>query len=188
MVKRFLIFVIAVAIFLSTTISVKAQVAKVSPTPMPTIVQYNLAYPGILPDNKSYKLKVLRDKISLALISNPQKKIEFLLLQTDKGILATAMLIDKGEVDLAQQTALKAENNYTLIPQVLFQFTKQPDQSFFDKLKTASLKHQEVLNSIVKRVPAQKQLVFKQVIEFSKRNYSTILKERSDMWSKHYAN
>jgi len=103
-------------------------------------------------------------------------------LQTDKGILATAMLIDKGEIDLAQETALKAENNYTLIPQVLFHFSKQPNQAFFDKLKTASLKHQEVLESIVKRIPEKKQLVFKQVIEFSKRNYQQLEKERADMW------
>jgi hypothetical protein len=184
-VKRiffFFLFLVAFCIIFTTGVHAQLSSPSVTPSPTPVLVKYDLAYPGILPDNPLYKLKVLRDKITLALIANPQKKIEYLLLQTDKGILATAMLIDKGEIDLAQQTALKAENNYTLITQELFRLVKQPDQSFFDNLKTASLKHQEVLTSIIKRVPADKQLVFKQVIDFSKRNYQSIMKAKSDMW------
>src|SRR5258708_7219382 len=64
-----------------------------------SIVKYDLEYPGLLPDSPFYKLKVFRDKMSEALISDPKKKIDFYLLQTDKGILASAMLVDKGEID-----------------------------------------------------------------------------------------
>lgn len=179
--RKFLLLLVLFVIFGASNVQAQG-IAPAPIIPTPTFVKYDLAFPGMLPDNKFYKLKVLRDKISLALISDPQSKIELLLRLTDKGILAAAMLVDKGEIDLAQETALKAENNYTLIPQVLFHFLKQPNQAFFDKLKTASLKHQEVLESIVKRVPVQKQLVFQQVIEFSKRNYQQLEKERTDMW------
>lgn len=148
---------------------------KPTPTPKPTI-QYNLAYPGILPDNPLFKLKVLRDKITAATISDPRKKIEFYLLQTDKGILAAAMLVDKNKIDLAKQTALKAEHNYTLLTHQLYNLPKKPNTKFFKKLKTASLKHQEVLSSFIKRVPKKDQKVFRQVVDFSKRNWESVEK------------
>ena len=145
-----------------------------SPTSAPMFIEYKLAYPGMLPDNPLYKIKVLRDKISLALIADPLKKIDYLLLQADKGILATAILIDKNEISLAETTALKAENNYTLLTYELSSLFKKPDSNFFNKLKTASLKHQEVLQSLIKRLPKDKQETFKQVIDFSKRNLETV--------------
>lgn len=157
-----------------------AEIDDITPTPSPvesstaTFIKYNLAYPGILPDNPLYKLKVLRDKISVGLISNPQKKIDFYLLQTDKGILAVAMLIDKKKTALAQETALKAEHNFTLLTYQLRMLDKKPNDAFFDKLKTASLKHQEVLNSLIKRVSSNEAKTFQTVIDFSKRNWQTI--------------
>src|SRR3989338_3347246 len=125
-------------------------------------IQYNLAYPGILPDNPLYKLKQLRDKITNFLISDPKKKVEFYLLQADKGILATAMLIDKENIALLN-------NEFPKMP-------KKPDNSLFEKLKTASLKHQEVLNSLIERVSKDKQKTFVTVLDFSKRNLQTLEK------------
>ncbi len=140
------------------------------------IINYDLAYPGILPDNPFYKLKVLRDKISERLITNPAKKAEFYLLQADKGILAAAILVDKKEIKLAQETALKAENNMTLLTYELKKFTKKPDDSLFKKLKEASLKHQEVLSSLITRLPQSEQSTFITVLNFSKTNLQTIEK------------
>lgn len=139
-------------------------------------IKYDLAYPGILPNNPLYKLKVLRDKITALLISDPTKKIEFYLLQADKGILATAMLVDKNELKLAEETAFKAEHNMTLLTYELKKITKKPSSAFINKLKVASLKHQEVLNSLLKRVPSDKQKSFVAVDNFSKTNVQTIEK------------
>lgn len=140
------------------------------------IVKYDLAYPGILPDHPLYKLKVLRDKITAVTISDPRKKVDFYLLNADKGILASAMLIDKGKIDLAAQTALKAEHNYTLLTQELYRLAKEPEEEFYKKLNTASKKHQEVLMSLVKRVTEEKQKTFLTVIDFSKRNWESVEK------------
>lgn len=137
-------------------------------------VKYDLAFPGILPDHPLYKIKVLRDKITAVLINNPIKKTEFYLLQADKGIHAAAMLVDKNEVELAKETALKAENNMTLLTFELKKLRQRPDQSLFDKLKLASLKHQEVLSSKEKKVGKDDKKTFQQVINFSKTNLSTI--------------
>ncbi len=138
------------------------------------IVKYDLAYPGMLPDSPFYRVKVLRDKISASLISNPKKKIEFFLLQADKGILASAMLVDKKNFELAKQTALKAENNMTLLTQELWKLPKRLDLNQYNKLKEASLKHQEVLESLAKRVGAKNEKTFQTVSDFSKRNWQTI--------------
>ena len=141
---------------------------------LPTIVKYDMAFPGLLPDHPMYKLKILRDKISAGLISDPLKKIDFYLLQTDKGILAAAMLVDKNKIELAKQTALKAEHNYTLLTYQLYRISKKPNKAFFDRLKTASLKHQEILLSLIKRLPENEQETFKQIIDFSNRNLNTV--------------
>lgn len=139
-------------------------------------IDYDLAFPGILPDNPLYKLKVLRDKISIVLIADTYKRIDFYLLQADKGILATAMLIDKNKVALAQQTALKAEHNMTLVTYELKKLSEKPKNELFEKLKTASKKHQEVLNTLIGRVPSQSQKTFITVANFSKTNLQTIEK------------
>lgn len=167
-------------ILISSLIKVHAQEETPSPTPtLFSYVQYDLAFPGMLPDNPLYKLKVLRDKFISASILNPLKKIDFYVLQADKGILATAMLIDKNKIDLAQITALKAENNFTLIAPQLYMLPQKPNKDFFKRLETAGLKHQEVLASIIKRIPKEKQKVFEQVIDFSKRNLRTIEEYRT---------
>lgn len=162
------------------------------PSPTPTeeqasssaTIKYDLAYPGMLPDNPLYKLKLLRDRISAALITDPKKKIEFYLLQTDKGILASAILVDKGNIDLAGQTALKAEHFYTLISQEIYKLPNETDDAFFKKLETAALKHQEVLASLAKRVPNDKQKTFLTVIDFSKRNWNQVQKYKEALEEK----
>ncbi len=146
-------------------------------------IKYDLSYPGILPDNPFYKLKVIRDKIVSFLITNPDKKVDFYLLQTDKGILAAAMLVDKNKIKLAEETILKAENNFTFLTFQLGRFAKKPDESFFSKLKTASLKHQEVIKSLISRVPKNEKKVFENVLYFSERNLKTVeeYKARKDV-------
>lgn len=172
--KILLVFLYLLLIF---TLSFKLTLAsqEVNATPS-SIIKYDLAYPGLLPDHPLYKLKVLRDRISLALIDDPKKKIDFYLLQTDKGILAAAMLVDKKKTSLAKQTALKAEHNYTLLTQELHKLHKKPDADFFKKIKTASLKHKEILISLSERVSKEDKKIFEQVLEFSQRNLKEVEK------------
>lgn len=137
---------------------------------------YPLPYPGMLPDSPLYKLKVLRGKIISFLITNPQKKTDFYLLQADKGIQATSMLVDKKNYSLAKETALKAEHNMTLIPEQLRRLQEKPENELFDRLILASHKHQEVLSQIIKQSPRDEKKSFEQVLSFSKHNQATIEK------------
>jgi hypothetical protein len=172
--KRYIAQLIVLMVLIILARSINAQESTPSPTPTPAIVKYELAYPGILPDNFLYKIKVFRDKMQLIMTSDSQKRIELLLKMADKGILASAMLVDKKEWNLAKETALKAENNMTLLTPQLGNLNDQVDPALIKRLQTASLKHQEVLTSLLERTPKDTQVVFSQVIDFSKRNLEQI--------------
>lgn len=107
-------------------------------------------------------------------MSDTNKKVAFYLRQADKGILAAAMLVDEGKIDLAGQTALKAEHNMTVLTTYLPWVNLKNDPALLPKLKKASGKHQEVLLSLVPRVPKKIRDILLTVVEFSKRNEKMI--------------
>ena len=124
----------------------------------------------MLPDSPFYKLKVLRDKIMLGLIQDPMKKVEYHLLLADKRIQMAKILVNKGKTELAKETALKGENEYTLLVFLFKDVQKKPNKALFDKLELAALKHQEVLRGITTKLKGEDKKNFETVIEFSKRN------------------
>lgn len=77
-----------------------------------SIVNYELPYPGLLPDSPLYFFRVARDRIVSFLISDPLKKAEFNLLQADKRMNAGIYLFNKGKTSLAISTISKAENYF----------------------------------------------------------------------------
>ncbi len=148
--------------------------AKESTTPEIIANDYILAYPGILPDHSLYFLKKIRDKITVFFISKPENKINYYLLQTDKGIHATSLLLDKEKVDLAKETALKAEHNFTLITYEIKKHRSILDNALYLKLKKAVLKHQEVLKKIIQTVNKDDKKTFETVLYFSAKNVNEI--------------
>lgn len=175
--RSFFLFFIAIIFFFTSGVSSYAQEAVVnqaSDSPKPKNVSYEMAYPGMLPDSPLYKLKVLRDKAITFLISDPLKKIDFYLLQADKGLGAASMLADKGNIELAKETALKAENNMTLISDQLRAMKTKPEDGLFERLKTASRKHQETITHMIQITDGEDRKTFSQVLDFSKRNLRSI--------------
>ena len=141
-------------------------------------VDYPLAWPGILPDNKLYKLKVLRNKIIYRIIINPVKKVEFDLLMADKTIYAGKLLVDKGEIVLAKDTALKGENYYSMLVQdynhALLKGRKIPS-SLDSKITLAAVKHQEIFKELENKANGNNKETFQIVGHFSKINYQFIV-------------
>lgn len=170
--KKIIIFVISVLIILfslRTLVHAQQPVEVLDASPSPTI-QYKLPYPGILPDNAFYKLKVLRDKIMLALIQDPDKKAQYYLLLANKQLLMSKMLVDKGNITLARETALKGENQMTLMTFTFKNANRAPKADFLNEVKLATLKHQELLKESIAKVPPEDAAVFSTVLEFSQRN------------------
>lgn len=143
---------------------------------MVKVEQYTLPYPGILPDNPLYKLKVLRDRINVSLINDPVKKADFYLHQADKQMAMIPLLLDKQQYVLASQTAYKAEHNVTELTFVYKKIGSKPNKEMYEKIEKATRKHQEILLAGMKKAPEENKKDFQQVINFSKTNWSEIQK------------
>lgn len=119
-------------------------------------VDYELPYPGILPDNPLYILKAIRDRIVLFLISDIVKKSEFELLQADKRLNAAYYLSKKGKekYPLAESTVSKAENYLESAISDTYKAKAQGKHvsDLPNRLYTASLKHTDVINSLAENI------------------------------------
>ena len=137
-------------------------------------VKYQLPYPGLLPDNPLYILRVIRDRIVSFLISDPRRKSEFDLLQADKRLNAGIFLFDKGSVSLSVSTISKAENYF----QEAIQNAEEAKREGIDVTEVANnlinsaRKHQEVLSNLKDKSPEDSQANFmtqyKRVADFQK--------------------
>lgn len=136
---------------------------------VPSHVNYQLPYPGILPDNPLYFLKMIRDKIVGLLISDPLKKAEFDLLQSEKRTNAGFYLSKKGEFALSESTVSKGENYFDLAISSVRQAEKQGEnvKNIVHTMTVSSLKQQEVIHSIE--------------VELSKKQQTQFLKEEQRM-------
>ena len=121
-------------------------------TPTPIAVDYTLPYPGLLPDNPLYSLKVLRDRLISFFISDPLKRSSFDLLQADKRLEAAYYLQKKGKQydDLVGTTVSKAENYFDDSVQQV-KVAKSMGEDVNPQLgtqRTAVLKHQQVIGQM----------------------------------------
>lgn len=113
-------------------------------------INYELAYPGLLPDSPLYFLKTLRDKIVGLLINNPVQRAQFNLLTSDKRIRAGQMLVAKHKDDLAI-TAISKSNNYFSEAISALSKAKSSNKdvsSLVANMKQSILKHEQVMHDL----------------------------------------
>ena len=143
-----------------------------------SVNEYQLMWPGILPDNKLYKVKLIRDKVMSYFIFSPTKKIEYKLLLADKTIYASKLLLDKGDIYDGQITAAKGENYMSQLVYDYIAVSKSNERIPSDlthRIQLASLKHQQLLDEMIKKVNPQDRKILVDVKYFSKTNYETIV-------------
>lgn len=125
--------------------------AAASPTPIS--VDYTLPYPGLLPDNPLYSLKVFRDRIISFFISDPLKRSAFDLLQADKRLEGAYYLQKKGNQydGLVGSTVSKGENYFNdAVQQVKLAKSMGEDvSSQLGRLRTAALKHRQIIGQMM---------------------------------------
>ncbi len=102
-----IIFVLLVLVLSSKAVFAQENDELVQPK---EVMEYQLPYSGLLPDNPLYSLKIFRDKVISFLISDPLKKSEFDLLQSEKRFSAGIGLYNKGKKDLGETTISKSIN------------------------------------------------------------------------------
>lgn len=123
----------------------------VNPSPTPYYLDYNLPFPGILPDHPLYPMKEIRDKILLNFTRDPVKKYHLNLLFADKHLIMGQLLVEKGNIPLAQKTFIKGEK-YLLATIVQLQKLKAGNilpEGEVDKFKMACDKHEQVIYNLM---------------------------------------
>jgi hypothetical protein len=121
------------------------------------VEDYELPYPGILPDNPLYILKNLRNSIQLLMAQDALEKAKVNLQLSDKNISASLELTKKGKSKLAAETALKAEELFnrsvTIIEKGEETIKTEERKKFIDLLIKSNLKHRETLEFLLKNTP-----------------------------------
>jgi hypothetical protein len=118
--------------------------------PKPTI-EYALAYPGILPDNTLYSLKMIRDTILLFFTRDQVKKSQLHLLFADKQIGMGKSLWEKGKDDLAGVSFVESQNHFLRSMQALESYKKTHNipPGVVDKIELSIKKHEEILQNLL---------------------------------------
>jgi len=137
-------------------------------------INYALPVAGtVLPDNPFWPLKALRDKVWYLITPSPLKKAELALLFSDKRLVAAQTLLKDGKPDIAVSTLTKGEKYLEIAAseEKLAKSQNYNTSAFLTKLATASLKHREIIESLLPMVPEQgKPLVIKTEI-YSENSY-----------------
>lgn len=136
-------------------------------------VDYYLPYPGMLPDHFLWPVKALRDKLWLLVLRDPAKKAEVLLLFADKRIGMARELIRGGKPELGVSAATKGEKYLEAAFEEEEKAAKKGIDTgqFLERLAQASLKHQEVLGSLMLIAPEDARPVINQTLDYPKRVY-----------------
>jgi hypothetical protein len=163
----FLIFSLSVSFVSARTFAFTGDVSASSSSEVKNEVNYELPYPGLLPDSPIYFLRAIRDKIVGLLISDPLKKTEFNLLQSDKRLNAGIYLFNKGNISLSYSTISKAENYFEQALDKMGEAKKQGKSTddIKGKLKESSKKHEQELRSLIQRANAEFKISFAKELE-----------------------
>ncbi len=124
-----------------------------------------LPYPGILPDNPLYFLKMMRDRSRLWVTTSDDEKIDLLIAYGDKRVGAAYVLAKGNKMSLAYETLIKAENYITLA----YDFLKAKKDSvskerwleFFRVMES----HGELVEEMTDMVEGETRVRFKGVLE-----------------------
>ena len=139
---------------------------------------YQFPWPGMLPDNPFYKLKVLRNKIVSRLIISPEKRVEFDLLMADKTLYAGKLLLDKGKPALAAETALKGENYFSILVadyrSMLGKKMVAPER-LKQRIAAASEAESKLIDYLIDHSRGADQETFRKVLYFSQQNRQTFV-------------
>lgn len=134
-------------------------------------VEYNLPYPGILPDNELYFVKIARDKLMDFFTRDFLKKAELNLLFADKKIVMASELTKKNKWSIAKKTISEAEGHYQRIIDALVESKKQGTSAsgdFILKVKLSNEKHRQTIENLLKDAPGGDAAYFEETLKTNK--------------------
>jgi len=131
-------------------------------------VDYYLVYPGILPDHPLYKIKMIRDRIWLWLTVDAAEKSQRLLLYADKRLGAGKVLVEGNKVSLGMTTLWKGEKYLDQAADLVLTAKEKGFNinSASEKIKTSSLKHEEILLELKEKVNGEGKTALEEIIGY----------------------
>jgi len=137
-------------------------------------IDYQMPYEGkVLPDSPLWVFKAARDRIWYFITASPLKKAELALLFSDKRLVSAKILFERKKPDIAISTLVKGEKYLEVaVGQEAIARSQGYDTSvFLERLAVASLKHRQMVESLIPLVPEDgKPLVIK-TENYSKNTY-----------------
>lgn len=137
-------------------------------------IDYFLPYPGkILSDNSLWYLKALRDKLWLVFTFNPGRKMDLLLLFSDKRLAGSKILFEKEKPELGFSMLSKGEKYLEEAARLEAESRKEgiDTKSFLIKLAKSALKHRQVIEEIILIAPEDAKPNLVKVEDYSKGVY-----------------
>ena len=175
MKKIFLTFIFFIVIFSSPIYAqTEIPIPSVSPSPTPSMIEYQLPYPGILPGSPLYSVKMLRDKILEFFTSDPMKKADFYILQADKRVASAIKLFEKGDNKLSQTTLSKGQNylEKSLDKAILAKNSGKDVRDIIARIKNSAINQKQEIEILSKKSKDIEKILkgdLKRVEEFEKR-------------------
>jgi hypothetical protein len=137
-------------------------------------IDYQMPYEGrVLPDSPFWVLKAIRDKIWYLITSSHTRKAELALLFSDKRLMSAKSLFEKNKPDIAISTLTKGEKylEIAVFEEKVARQQNYDTSAFLTRLAVASLKHMQIIESLMPLVPEDgKPLVIK-TEDYSKNAY-----------------
>lgn len=152
-IRRFKVVPVIVFIFLFAFVTL--FVKDLSKFSVLAVEEYELPYPGILPNHPLYLLKAGRDRVLEVFTRNPMRKAELYLLFADKRI-NMARFIGTTDWDLSEQTAGKAEKYLEKCEEAAKNAKKMGtdvDVSFTKRARMSAKTHRTILLNLQKHAP-----------------------------------
>ena len=142
--------IILLSLFILFIFHPAANAAEKDPTPSP--VNYELPYPGIMPDSPLYTFKLLKEKVSDLLISDPATKADFYLLQSNKRLAASIIFFENGNQELGEKTLSKSLDYHEKAINKMLEAKNAQDNvsGVFGQIKDSCRKHEEEIERLKK--------------------------------------
>lgn len=119
-------------------------------------IDYQMPFEGrVLPDNPFWVLKAGRDRVWFLITSSPIRRAELALLFSDKRLVSAKILFEKKKPDIAISTLTKGEKylEVAVAEEIKARSQGIDTSDYLVKLATASLKHRQMLESLMYLVP-----------------------------------
>lgn len=173
--RKIVTLVIATGLFFGSVSGVWAASApSVVPVVQGSGIDYELPYPGMLPDSPFYFVKTIRDQVVGFLIQSQVNKAFYELLLADKNLASGKILIDEGKKEIGTAAVVSGEENFTQAVDRA-EDAKKGGSDISDlsaKLAVSGAKHDEIISQMLTKVSEKE---FKQL----QKAYSDNQKSRS---------